>query len=259
MAAPKESSSFAALRRLFDSRIAVLDGAMGTMIQGHELEEADFRGKRFARHPRDLKGNNDLLSLTRPDVIEGIHSQYFAAGADIVETNTFNSTVISQADYGTEAVVAEMNAAAVAAARRAAEKAEAAEPSRPRFVAGAIGPLNRTLSMSPDVNRPDFRAVNWDQVVNAYLEQARVARERRGGRAPHRDDIRHPEREGRALRDRAPFRRDRRPAARHALGHDHGRLGHGRCPARRSAHSTRASPMRSRSRSASTAPWAAGR
>jgi 5-methyltetrahydrofolate--homocysteine methyltransferase len=173
MAAPKVSSSFAALRRLFDSRIAVLDGAMGTMIQGHGLEEADFRGKRFAHHPRDLKGNNDLLSLTRPDVIESIHSEYFAAGADIVETNTFNSTVISQADYGTESIVAEMNAAAVAAARRAAVKATAADPSRPRFVAGAIGPLNRTLSMSPDVNRPDFRAVNWDQVVSAYLEQAR--------------------------------------------------------------------------------------
>jgi 5-methyltetrahydrofolate--homocysteine methyltransferase len=174
MASPKESSSFAALRRLFESRIAVLDGAMGTMIQGHGLEEADFRGTRFAGHPRDLKGNNDLLSLTRPDVIEGIHSEYFAAGADIVETNTFNSTVISQADYGMEPVVPEMNAAAVAAARRAADKAQAADPSRPRFVAGAIGPLNRTLSMSPDVNRPDFRAVTWDQVVTAYLQQARA-------------------------------------------------------------------------------------
>src|SRR5580658_8501576 len=174
MAAPRESSSFAALRRLFDSRIAVLDGAMGTMIQTHGLEEADFRGKRFAGHPRDLKGNNDLLSLTRPDLIEAIHSQYFAAGADIVETNTFNSTAISQADYGTESLVVELNAAAAAAARRAATKAQEADPSRPRFVAGAIGPLNRTLSMSPDVNRPDFRAVTWDQVVQAYLEQARA-------------------------------------------------------------------------------------
>jgi 5-methyltetrahydrofolate--homocysteine methyltransferase len=173
MASPKESSSFAALRRLFESRIAVLDGAMGTMIQGHGLEEPDFRGARFAQHPRDLKGNNDLLSLTRPDVIESIHGEYFAAGADIVETNTFNSTVISQADYGTESIVTEMNAAAVAAARRAAQAAMAADPSRPRFVAGAIGPLNRTLSMSPDVNRPDFRAVTWDQVVAAYLEQGR--------------------------------------------------------------------------------------
>src|ERR1035438_2713725 len=118
MPSPIESPSFAALRRLFESRIAVLDGAMGTMVQTYGLNEADFRGTRFAKHPHDLKGNNDLLSLTRPDIIEKIHSEYFGAGADIVETNTFNSTVISQADYGTESVVAEMNAAAVAAARR---------------------------------------------------------------------------------------------------------------------------------------------
>src|SRR5271165_643993 len=173
MATIRESSSFAALRRLFDSRIAVLDGAMGTMIQARSLGEADFRGDRFERHPRDLKGNNDLLSLTRPDVIEDIHSRYFAAGADIVETNTFNSTAISQADYGTESLAAELNTAGAAAARRAALRAEGADRARPRFVAGAIGPLNRTLSMSPDVNRPDYRAVTWDQVVAAYLEQAR--------------------------------------------------------------------------------------
>ena len=173
MASPRESSSFAALRRLFESRIAVLDGAMGTMIQTYGLNESDFRGSRFAGHPSDLKGNNDLLSITRPDVIERIHSEYFAVGADIVETNTFNSTSISQADYGMEAVVPELNAAGAAAARRAAVKAQEADPSRPRFVAGAIGPLSRTLSMSPDVNRPDYRAVTWDQVVAAYLEQAR--------------------------------------------------------------------------------------
>ncbi len=173
MASPRESASFAALRRLFESRIAVLDGAMGTMIQARGLSESDFRGSRFAQHPRDLKGNNDLLSLTRPDVIEDIHGEYFAAGADIVETNTFNSTSISQSDYGTESLIAELNTAAAAAARRAADKAERATPGRPRFVAGAIGPLSRTLSMSPDVNRPDFRAVTWDQVVAAYLEQAR--------------------------------------------------------------------------------------
>src|SRR5271157_5367390 len=149
MAPTQELSSFAALRRLFESRIAVLDGAMGTMIQERGLGEADFRGSRFARHPRDLKGNNDLLSLTQPDVVEKIHSDYFAAGADIVETNTFNSTSISQADYGTESFVAELNAAAAALARRAAVKAQEADPARPRFVAGAIGPLNRTLSMSP--------------------------------------------------------------------------------------------------------------
>jgi 5-methyltetrahydrofolate--homocysteine methyltransferase len=174
MAAPRESSSFAALRRLFESRIAVIDGPKGTMIQAYGLNEADFRGARFAGHPRDLKGNNDLLSLTRPDLIERIHSEYLAAGADIVGTNTFNSTAISQADYGTESLVPELNAAAVAAARKAATRAAQADPSRPRFVAGAIGPLNRTLSMSPDVNRPDYRAVTWDQVVGAYLEQMRA-------------------------------------------------------------------------------------
>ncbi len=163
-----------ALSALFEQRIALLDGAMGTMIQQHPLSEADFRGERFKDHPHDLKGNNDLLSLTRPDIIEGIHSQYFAAGADLVETNTFNSTSISQADYQTEFLVPELNAAAVAAARRAAQKAEAATPGRRCFVAGAIGPLNRTLSMSPDVNRPDYRAVTWDQVVGAYTEQARA-------------------------------------------------------------------------------------
>jgi 5-methyltetrahydrofolate--homocysteine methyltransferase len=174
MAEPRESSSFAALRALFESRIVVLDGAMGTMIQGFGLEEADFRGNRFPHPPKDLKGNNDLLSITKPEVIESIHADYFNAGADIVETNTFNSTAISQADYEMEAIVPELNRAAVLAAKRAAAKAEAADPGRPRFVFGAIGPLNRTLSMSPDVNRPDYRAVTWDQVVNAYLEQARA-------------------------------------------------------------------------------------
>jgi 5-methyltetrahydrofolate--homocysteine methyltransferase len=160
-----------AFRALFATRIAVLDGAMGSMIQTFKLEEADFRGAQFKAHPHDLKGNNDLLSLTRPEVIEKIHADYFAAGADMVETNTFNSTAISQADYHLEPVVRELNLAAVACARRAATSAEAATPGRHCFVAGAIGPLNRTLSMSPDVNRPDFRAVAWDQVVTAYSEQ----------------------------------------------------------------------------------------
>jgi len=164
-------SSAAGLRALFEQRIAVLDGAMGSMIQTYRLGEADFRGERFAAHPHDLKGNNDLLNLTRPDIIEEIHAAYFAAGADIVETNTFSSTAIAQADYHLESAVRDLNLAAVAIARRAAQKAEAATPGRRCFVAGAIGPLNRTLSMSPDVNRPDFRAVTWDQVVAAYTEQ----------------------------------------------------------------------------------------
>ena len=171
---PPESPSFGALRALFKERIAVLDGAMGTMIQACDLKEADFRGERFKGHGQDLAGNNDLLALVRPDVIERIHGEYFAAGADIVETNTFNSNAISQADYRMESLVTELNSAAAAAARRAALKAEAATPGRRCFVAGAIGPLNRTLSMSPDVNRPDYRAVSWEQVVGAYTEQARA-------------------------------------------------------------------------------------
>ncbi len=160
------------LEALFHNRIAVLDGAMGSMIQTYPLTEADFRGGRFEKHHKDLKGNNDLLSITRPDVVEAIHRAYFDAGADMVETNTFSSTSIAQGDYELESVVSELNAAAVLCARKAARSAEAETPGRKCFVAGAIGPLNRTLSMSPDVNRPDFRAVTWDQVVTAYRQQA---------------------------------------------------------------------------------------
>ena len=169
--AARAAASTRDLSALFASRIVVLDGAMGSLIQTFGLQETDFRGERFNSHPHDLKGDNDLLSLTRPDVIEDIHGRYFAAGADMVETNTFNATTISQADYQLESAVRDINLAAVAVARRAAQKAEAATPGRRCFVAGAIGPLNRTLSMSPDVNRPDYRAVTWDQVVTAYREQ----------------------------------------------------------------------------------------
>jgi 5-methyltetrahydrofolate--homocysteine methyltransferase len=169
-----EAPSFAELRALFESRIAVLDGAMGSMVQTYGLEERDFRGEKFKDFPHDLKGNNDLLCLTRPDVIEEIHYNYFAAGADMVETNTFSSTTIGQADYHLESVVTELNLAAVVCAKRAAKKAEAETPGRRCFVAGAIGPLNRTLSMSPDVNRPDYRAVTWKQVVDAYTQQIRA-------------------------------------------------------------------------------------
>jgi 5-methyltetrahydrofolate--homocysteine methyltransferase len=160
-----------AFRRMFAARIVVLDGAMGSMIQTYKLNESDFRGERFRDHPHDLKGNNDLLCLTRPDVIENIHADYFAAGADVVETNTFSSTSIGMADYRCEPFVRDINLAAVGCARRAARRVEAATPGRRCFIAGAIGPLNRTLSMSPDVNRPDYRAVSWDQVVGAYTEQ----------------------------------------------------------------------------------------
>ncbi len=162
------------LEHLFYERIVILDGAMGSMIQTYPLTEQDFRGERFAKHGQDLKGNNDLLCLTRPDVIEDIHGKYFAAGADVVETNTFSSTSIAQGDYHLESIITDLNLAAVSCARNAARKAEAATPGRHCYVAGAIGPLNRTLSMSPDVNRPDYRAVTWHQVVDAYTEQIRA-------------------------------------------------------------------------------------
>ncbi|MDQ0518440.1 5-methyltetrahydrofolate--homocysteine methyltransferase [Kaistia geumhonensis] len=153
-------------------RILVLDGAMGTMIQRLKLTEADFRGERFKDWPRDLKGNNDLLILTRPDAVEAIHRQYFEAGADIVETNTFSSTSIAQADYGMEALAYELNFEGARIARRAAD-AVAAATGRPRFVAGAIGPTNRTASISPDVNNPGFRAVTFDELRAAYAEATR--------------------------------------------------------------------------------------
>lgn len=152
------------------SKILVLDGAMGTMIQQHRLTEVDFRGNRFADHRSSLKGNNDLLSITQPAIIEGIHREYLEAGADIVETNTFSSTSIAQADYGLESLAFELNEASAKAARRAAQALSTAD--RPRFVAGALGPTNKTASLSPDVNNPGFRAISFDELVEAYREQA---------------------------------------------------------------------------------------
>ncbi|MDF7812379.1 methionine synthase [Hymenobacter sp. YC55] len=158
---------------ILQRRILVLDGAMGTMIQRHPLEEADFRGTRFADHPKPLRGNNDLLSLTRPDIIKGIHAEYFAAGADMVETNTFSGTTIAQADYGLEDIVYELNYESARLAKEAADEFTAQNPGKPRFVAGAVGPTNRTASLSPDVNRPGFRAVTFDELATAYHEQVR--------------------------------------------------------------------------------------
>ncbi len=158
---------------LLRRRIVILDGAMGTMIQTYKLDEAGYRGDQFAGHPQDVKGNNDLLCLTRPEIVEAIHRQYLEAGADIIETNTFNSTAISMADYKLEDLVYELNVAGASLARKAADAVMAKDPSRPRFVAGAIGPTNRTASMSPDVNNPAFRAVTYDQLVTAYSEQVR--------------------------------------------------------------------------------------
>ena len=161
------------IKSLLKSRILVLDGAMGTMIQRYDLSEADFRGERFRDHPQDLKGNNDLLSLTRPDIIREIHDAYLEAGADIIETNTFNGTTISQSDYGTEEYVYEMNRASAQIAAAAAAKFTRMDPGKPRFAAGAMGPTNRTASLSPDVNNPGFRAVAFDDLYNAYFEQTR--------------------------------------------------------------------------------------
>lgn len=152
-------------------RILIIDGAMGTMIQRHKLTEADYRGDRFKDWHVDVKGNNDLLSITRPDVIIGIHKQYLEAGADIIETNTFSSTRIAQADYDMQDLAYELNVASARCAREAADAYTAANPDKPRFVAGAIGPLNKTLSLSPDVNNPGYRAVTFDEVVAAYTEQ----------------------------------------------------------------------------------------
>ncbi len=160
------------LHKLLNKRILVLDGAMGTMIQSYQLTESDFRGSRFADHPKDLKGNNDILCLTRPDVIAAIHRAYLEAGADIIETNSFNGTAISQADYGTQAAVYDINLAAARLAREAADEFTRANPDKPRFLAGALGPTNRTCSLSPDVNRPGFRNISFDELAAAYRTQA---------------------------------------------------------------------------------------
>ena len=168
-----QRTSAALLHRLLAERILVLVGAMGTMVQRLGLDERAFRGERFAAHPRDLRGNNDLLVLTRPDLIESIHDQYLAAGADIIETNTFNGTSVSQADYGLEPLVHELNLEAARLARRVADRWSARTPDRPRFVAGAVGPTSRTLSISPDVANPAFRATTFDALRDAYLAQVR--------------------------------------------------------------------------------------
>ncbi|HEY6062909.1 MAG TPA: homocysteine S-methyltransferase family protein, partial [Chitinophagaceae bacterium] len=157
-------------------RILIIDGAMGTMIQRHKLSEADYRGERFKDWHCDVKGNNDLLSITQPQIITGIHKQYLDAGADIIETNTFSSTAIAMADYEMQSLAYELNVAAAACAKKALEQYHAEHPTsniQPKFIAGAIGPLNKTLSLSPDVNNPGFRAVTFDEVVNAYYEQVR--------------------------------------------------------------------------------------
>ena len=158
------------LSKLLSEKILILDGAMGTMIQNFNLEEEDFRGLRFKDHSLSLRGNNDLLTLTQSDKIAGIHHDFLQAGADLIETNTFNSTSISQADYGMENLVRELNFASAEMARTVADKFEAQDPNKPRFVVGSLGPTNRTASLSPDVNRPDFRNISFDELRESYAE-----------------------------------------------------------------------------------------
>jgi 5-methyltetrahydrofolate--homocysteine methyltransferase len=164
----------AALKAAAAQRILIIDGGMGTEIQRRKLDEPDYRGERFRDWSRDVKGNNDLLSLTQPGLIAEIHDSYFAAGADIVETNTFNAQTISMADYGMEALAAEISLEAAKLARKVADEWTAKTPDQPRIVAGALGPTNRTASISPDVNNPGFRNVSFDELHVAYLEQAKA-------------------------------------------------------------------------------------
>jgi len=163
---------------LLKERILVIDGAMGTMIQRHKLTEADYRGARFADWPSDLKGNNDLLSITQPEIIKNIHLQYLEAGADIIETNTFNAQAVSMADYNMSSLSYEINIAAAKCARNAVNEYRANHPESKDlggpFVAGAIGPMNKTLSLSPDVNNPGFRSISFDEVAEAYYEQVKA-------------------------------------------------------------------------------------
>ena len=159
------------IQEILKNRILVLDGAMGTMIQKHKLEEEDFRHGWFENHPKSLKGNNDLLSLTRPEIIEDIHRQYFEAGADIAETNTFSGTTIAQSDYDLQDFVYQINFHSAKIACKVAAEFTALNPDKPRFVAGAIGPTNRTASISPDVNDPGFRGITFDELVTAYYQQ----------------------------------------------------------------------------------------
>lgn len=161
------------IQKELEKKILVIDGAMGTMIQRYKLTEEDYRGNRFKDWVLDVKGNNDLLSLTRPDIIENIHLQYLEAGADIIETNTFNAQTISLADYKMEALAYELNVASAQVAKKAIKKFQEKNPNTIKFVAGAIGPMNKTLSLSPDVNNPGFRAITFDEAMEAYYEQVK--------------------------------------------------------------------------------------
>lgn len=160
------------IEKVLQQRVLVLDGAMGTMLQRYNFSEEDFRGERFKDYPSSLKGNNDLLSLTQPQAIAEVHRQYFEAGADIVETNTFSGTTIAMADYNMEDLVYELNFESAKIAKQVADEFTKADPKKPRFVAGSIGPTNRTASLSPDVNRPEYRAITFEELRKAYKQQA---------------------------------------------------------------------------------------
>src|SRR5947199_3764000 len=170
MASPRNTAE--TIEQLLRQRIVILEGPMVTMIQMFKLDESGYR-RHFTDHPADLKGNNDLLTLTQPEIIKSIHRQYLEAGADILETNTFNSNAISMSDYKMDSLVYELNFAGAQLARTVADEFTARDPSRPRFVAGSVGPTNRTASMSPEVNNPAFRAATFDALVAAYYEQTR--------------------------------------------------------------------------------------
>ena len=187
------------LEHLLAHRILLLDGAMGTMIQSYKLNEADYRGSRFADFPHDVKGNNDLLTLTQPQIIRAIHTGYLEAGSDIIETNTFNSTAASMSDYHMEDLVYELNFAGAKLAREAAQAMEAKTPERPRFVAGVLGPTTKTASISPDVNDPGFRGITFDQLVADYSESIRGLMDGGADITAGRNDIRYSQRKGRII------------------------------------------------------------
>ncbi len=166
-------NTIAEIKQLLSERIVIIDGAMGTMIQQHRPTEADYRGERFKDWTGDLKGNNDLLSITQPDMIKSIHREYLDAGADIIETNTFNAQAISLADYNMQSLAYEMNVAAAKIAKQAVSEYKEANPGAKKYVAGALGPMNKTLSLSPDVNNPGYRAMTFDEAMTAYYDQVR--------------------------------------------------------------------------------------
>ena len=177
ISADKLEQSLKRLQEAIGNRILVIDGAMGTMLQRYKLGEKEYRGPRFADFHRDLKGNNDLLAITQAQYVEEVHRAYLEAGADIIETNSFNATSISQEDYDMAFLVYELNYAAAQCARKAVDHYNELTPDKPRFVAGAIGPTNKTTSLSPDVNNPGYRATSFDELAEAYFEQAKALAE----------------------------------------------------------------------------------